>query len=99
MTRTIINRTINAPLQVVFKTMADVEQFSKAVPHITKVEFLTEKKSRVGARFRETRKMKDKEVSTELVVTEYVENERVRMVAADHGITWDSIFIVREENG
>lgn len=99
MTRTIIQRKINAPIEKVFRTVADVEQFSKAIPHILKVEFLTENKTGIGACFRETRKMKDKAITTQLEVTEYIENDHVRMVASDHGITWDTVFSVRRENG
>lgn len=99
MTQTTITRTIDAPLEDVFNTVADISQFSEAVPHIVKVEFLTESKAGVGTRFRETRVMKGKDVATELEVTEYVENDRVRMVADSHGTVWDSLFTVRSENG
>ncbi|QDT95014.1 SRPBCC family protein [Gimesia aquarii] len=99
MTQTTITRTIDAPLEDVFNTVADISQFSEAIPHIIKVEFLTESKTGVGTRFRETRVMKGKEVATELEVTEYAENDRVRMVADSHGTVWDSLFTVRSENG
>ena len=99
MTQTTITRTIDAPLEDVFNTVADISQFSEAIPHIIKVEFLTESKTGVGTRFRETRVMKGKEVATELEVTEYVENDHVRMVADSHGTVWDSLFTVRSENG
>ncbi|QDU07023.1 SRPBCC family protein [Gimesia aquarii] len=99
MTRTTMTRTIDAPLEDVFNTVADISQYSEAVPHIVKIEFLTESKTGVGTRFRETRLMKGKEAATELEVTEYVENDRVRMVADSHGTVWDSLFTVRSENG
>lgn len=99
MTQTTITRTIDAPLEDVFNTVADISQFSEAIPHIVKIEFLTESKTGVGTRFRETRVMKGKEVATELEVTEYVENDRVRMVADSHGTVWDSLFTVKSENG
>ena len=37
-----IDRTIDAPIDLVFNTIAHVEDFSRAIPHITEVEFLTE---------------------------------------------------------
>jgi ribosome-associated toxin RatA of RatAB toxin-antitoxin module len=52
-----VTRTIDAPIDVVFATVSDINNFSKAVPHITKVEFLSEQKTGVGARFEETREM------------------------------------------
>lgn len=99
MTRTTITRIIDAPIDIVFNTVADISQFTEAIPHIVNVEFLTESKTGIGTRFRETRVMKGKEVATELEVTEYVENDRVRMVADSHGTVWDSLFTVNSENG
>jgi carbon monoxide dehydrogenase subunit G len=96
MSRITVARNIAAPFPVVFKTVADINNFSQAVPHIVKVEFLSDVKSGVGARFRETRIMNGREASTELEVTEYVENSHVRLVADSHGTVWDSIFTVRQ---
>ncbi|MCE2540939.1 MAG: SRPBCC family protein [Acidobacteria bacterium] len=85
-----VTRRIDAPADVVFRVVAHVEQFSQAVPGILRVEFLSEVKSGVGARFRETRMMMGREASTELEVTEYVENERVRIVSEAGGALWDT---------
>lgn len=87
-----VNLSIDAPVDVVFRTVAHVEQFSQAVPGILRVEFLSDMKSGVGARFRETRMMMGREASTELEVTEYVENERVRLVSEAGGAHWDTVF-------
>ncbi|MHC4668834.1 MAG: SRPBCC family protein [Planctomycetota bacterium] len=95
MGRTTVSRTIHAPIETVFATVAHIENFSKAVPHIVKVEFLSDVRAGVGTRFRETRLMGGKEASTELEVTEYVENDRVRLVADTHGTVWDTVFTVR----
>ena len=97
MSRTIITRNIKAPIELVFKTVANISEFSKAIPHIVKVEYLSDIKSGVGARFRETRLMKGKETPTELEVTEYVKNDRVRLVADSHGTVWDTVFTVKRE--
>jgi carbon monoxide dehydrogenase subunit G len=89
-----VSRRIEAPVDFVFRTVAEIERFSEAVPHILRVEFLSEVKSGVGARFRETRMMMGREASTELEVTEYVENERVRIVSEAGGALWDTVFTV-----
>lgn len=89
-----VTRRIDASAAVVFRTIAHVEQFAQAVPGILRVEFLSEVKSGVGARFRETRTMMGREASTELEVTEYVENERVRIVSEAGGALWDTVFTV-----
>ena len=87
-----VTRRIDAPVNVVFRTVAHVEQFSQAVPGILRVEFVSEVKSGAGARFRETRMMMGREASTELEVTEHVENERVRIVSEAGGALWDTVF-------
>jgi hypothetical protein len=91
----IVTRSIRAPVDVVFRTIADIGQFSQAVPHIVKVEFLSAVRSGVGTRFRETRLMHGKEATTDLEVTEYMENERIRLVADSHGAVWDTLFTVK----
>ncbi len=91
-----VKRTIHAPVDLVFKTVSDIN-FSKAVPHIVSAEILSDTKSGVGTRFRETRLMNGKEAKTVLEVTEFVENGRVRMVADSHGTVWDSLFTVKPD--
>lgn len=87
-------RTIDAPADRVFETVAQIENFQKALPHITNVEFLTDSHVGVGTRFRETRLMRGREANTELEVTEYVANERVRLVSDAGGTIWDTVFTV-----
>jgi uncharacterized membrane protein len=94
-----VTRTIDAPIERVFQTVADIENFKEAIPHIKNVQFLTERRSGVGTRFAETRLMKGREATTELEVTEYVENEHVRVVADSHGTVWDTVFTVEERDG
>ena len=95
MGRTIVTRTIKAPAALVFDIVAHVENFSKAVPNIKSVEFLSERHAGVGTRFKETRVFNGRESSTELEVTEYVENDHVRLVADAGGTIWDTVFTVR----
>ena len=99
MTRTIVRRTIAAPVELVFQTVSDIGNFSQAVPDIVKVEFLSDVRSGVGTRFRETRATRGREMSTELEVTEYVENERIRVVSDTHGTVWDTVFTVSPIDG
>ncbi len=90
-----VTRNIAAPVERVFAVASDIEQFSKAVPHITHVEMLSEQHTGLGARFRETRLMKGREHTTELEVIEYLVNDRVRMVSDAGGTIWDTLFTVR----
>ena len=91
------SRTIQAPLEKVFQVIADPRGFQAAVADITHVEFLSEQQHGVGTRFRETRKMKDKEHSVVLEVTELVENDRIRIVSDEGGAVWDSVFTVEPQ--
>ena len=97
MSRISVTRNIQAPKAEVFETVSKIENFSKAVPDIVEVEFLSEARSGVGARFRETRLMGKRKASTVLEVTEYEENERIRLASDAGGTIWDSVFTVREE--
>ena len=92
-----VQRTIDAPIDRVFDTVAHIENFSQAVPSIVRAEILSEVKTGAGTRFRETRLMGGREATTELEVTEYVANDRVRIVADSHGTVWDTLFTVRPE--
>lgn len=92
MTTTTSSITIAAPVEDVFDTVAHIDRFSEAVPSIREVEFLSEVRRGVGARFREIREMNGREGSTVLEVIEYEQNERVRIVSDAGGATWDTVF-------
>ena len=94
-----IRRRIDAPLDLVFRTVAEIDNFRRAVPHIVDVEFLGDQRVGVGTRFRETRRVGSHEATTELEVTEYETDRHVRLVADSHGTVWDSIFRVRQVGG
>ncbi len=94
MTRTVIKRIIRAPVGRVFGVVSDIAQFSEAIPHIVNVEMLSGNTVGVGARFRETRLMRGREATTELVVTEYEADRRVRFVSDEGGTIWDTVFSV-----
>ncbi len=94
-----ITRTIDAPLDTVFQTIADARKFSDAVPHITHVAFITDQQAGGGTRFRETRSMNGREQTIELEVAEYIENDRVRMISDVGGTVWDTMFTVASDAG
>lgn len=95
MAKTTVTRNIKAPIESVFEAVSSIDKFSTIVPHIVSVEFLTDSRTGVGTRFRETRQMGKRQASTELEVTEYAPNERVRMVSDQGGTIWDSVFTTR----
>ena len=85
-------QVIQAPIEQVFHTIANIENFSQAVPEIKRIEFLTEQKTGKGCRFRETRVMHGKEATTELTITEFEENQSVRYLSDAGGAVWDTVF-------
>ena len=92
-------RMIHAPVEAVFNTVAHIDEFRKALPHIVDVEFLSEQTIGAGTRFRETRLMQDKYHVTELEVTEYEPHQRVRLVTDTNGTVWDTLFTVEDRDG
>ena len=92
-------RYIEAPPESVFTVIADIGNWAKAVPDVIKIEMLSDITTGVGTRFRETRLMKGKEATTELEVTEYLANQRIRIVADAGGTVWDSVHTVTPERG
>jgi ribosome-associated toxin RatA of RatAB toxin-antitoxin module len=62
MTPIAVTRIIKAPIDVVFKTVADIRQFKEALPHVVRFEFLSKTESGVGTRFSETRVMRGKKL-------------------------------------
>lgn len=92
MTRIRVEREIPAPVDIVFRAVTDIEGLPDTNPDIVSVELLSEQRSGVGTRFRETRRAGKQEMETDLEVTELVENERARMVADSHGTVWDTVF-------
>ena len=88
----VVIKTIKAPIDIVFATVSDIRQFSKALPHVSDFEILSDIQMGDGTRFRETRIMNGKENTGEFEVTEYISNEKVRIVTDSHGTVWDTLF-------
>ncbi len=94
-----VTRIIEAPVAAAFATIADVRRFAQALPHVVGQEFLSEGRSGPGTRWRETRLMNGRKTTTELEVTEQVQNDRVRIVAVAGGTVWDTTFTTRADGG
>lgn len=94
-----VTRQVKAQVGEVFETISDIRNFSKAVPEIVDVKFLSEIKSGAGTRFKETREFNGRELVTVLEVTEFVEDDHIRIVSNTQGTIWDSLFTVTEKDG
>jgi hypothetical protein len=67
----------------VFRTVADPEEFQRAIPGGSNVEYLTASRSGVGTRFRSTRLMKGKPSTFELEMTEFRDDPTHRRDGAE----------------
>jgi len=99
MTMIAVQREIDAPVETVFRAVTEIERFPDIQPDVLAIEFLTESRSGVGTRFRETRRQGKNEMITELEVTEFDPPQRARMVTDSHGTIWDTVFLVRPSGG
>ena len=94
----IVQIEIEAPVDIVFNSVADIREFSKALPHVASYEFLNNKIAEVGSKFKETRIMNGKPQINELEITEFIPNEIVRINSENHGTVWDTVFTTNSEN-
>ena len=94
-----VARTIQAPQQLVWDTVSNIENYSTAIPEIVNVEFLSEERVGVGTRFRETRQMGKREGKSDLEVTEYEAPNHIRLVSDQGGVIWDTIYTVKDLGG
>jgi uncharacterized protein YndB with AHSA1/START domain len=97
MNKITVSRLINAPVDAVFRIVSDVQQFSKTRSGIVRLEFISDVESGVGTKFRETRRVKNKEMTMDFEITEYVPNDRVRIVNDTHGTIWDTLMTVEQQ--
>ena len=90
-----VSQPMDAPAEVVFDAITNIENLPDTNPDIVKIEFLTDQRSGVGTRFKETRKMGNGEHVTTLEVREYdPEALHYRCVTLDDGTTWDTVMRV-----
>lgn len=90
--RVTLNETIDASPQVVWAILSDIEGLPNREQAVERIEFLSEQRSGVGTRFRETRSMGSRTVATELEVTEVVPDESIRFVSDAGGTVWDTVY-------
>ena len=83
---------IESTEKTVFQRVAEPEGFVESTEHILEVEFLSETKSGVGTRFRETRMFQNRPTTTVLEITEYEPHSRVRFVSDQGGTIWDTVY-------
>ena len=99
MTQFRFTRTTTASMDFVFATISNPQNFAKVSEDVVSIEMLSDTTSGVGMLFRETRKMGKREATTDLEMTECIENEHVRFVSDAGGAIWDTIYSVSTVDG
>src|SRR6476619_1781148 len=95
--RWVSERVINAAPDRVFRTVADPDEFHKALQDGLSVEYLTERRSGVGTKFRATRLVRGKPQAFDQEVTELVPGQRVRMINVTNGTEWIGGFVAQPD--
>lgn len=90
---------INAPIDKVFDVFADIKNAESRIEGISKIEILSEVKSGVGTRWRETRVIFGKEATEEMEISKLEKNKMYEVVAASNGAEYRTIFDFKEVNG
>ena len=93
------SRHINAPVDHVFDVFSDITRIEERISGITKVEILSETKSGVGTRWRETRVMFGQEATEEMEISVFNVNRSYEVVAASRGAEYHTVYNFSEENG
>jgi hypothetical protein len=89
-----VSQSIHASPALVFEVVATPEVYGQAIPAIVRTDLLSSTTHGVGTRFRSVRIWKKRETSTDLEITEFVLNSRVRMIAESNSTVWDTTYIV-----
>lgn len=96
-----VDRIIDTDAETLFGVVGDGGRHGDAIPEVASVEFETETTSGLGARFRETRRLKGLQAlvarlagmtSTLTECTDFVANERVRYTSEAGGTLWHTVY-------
>jgi carbon monoxide dehydrogenase subunit G len=86
--RTSVESLIDAPRDVVFASLVDIERWPDVISGIVEVTLLTPGPVAVGTRFRETREMFGRKATEEMTVAEMESPRRLVLTAFNHGTTY-----------
>lgn len=92
-----LTTTINAAPNTVWDIITDIENSPNVTPEITRIEMLTQPPLRVGTRWRETRRINNREAAVVLEVSEFTTNRSYTARSALMGIEFNSQFVVTRQ--
>ncbi len=91
-----VTRTIDAPPEIVWTLITDIANSPQVISGIDSVKILGGPEGfGVGTRWRETRTMFGKEATEEMEVSSVTEGTSYTVIAASHGMLYESIFTIQ----
>jgi hypothetical protein len=87
-------RSVAASTDAVFRVIDDPVEFQRAVGADPEVQYLTDQRSGIGARFRSARVANGRRMTFEQEIIAYEPGALLRMQNVTHGVLWDSTFEV-----
>ncbi len=94
-----MSSTVDAPLERVFEVYTDIENAAGRIEGIKKLEILSETRSGLGLKWRETREFMGKEAVEEMEITGIDPPDSYKVEAESHGTHYTSIFTFKEQTG
>lgn len=92
-----LTTTINASLDTVWSIITDIENSPSVAPEITHIEMLTPPPFRVGTKWRETRRMNNREAVAVLEITEVAPARSYTARSNLMGLEFDTQFVLTRE--
>ena len=86
---------VNAPIDQVFARMTDIENCADFIEGIESVEIISEQKTGVGTRWKETRVMFGKSTTEEMEITELNHNQNYVVEAESCGAAFRTEFVFK----
>ena len=94
-----ITKHVKAERSAVFQAFVDIEHAADRIDAIKAIEIVSEQKSGLGMRWRETRTMFGKETTEEMEISEFTENQSYSVVGVSCGTEILSRFTFEDADG
>lgn len=97
MAKLFLKKMIEAPVDVVFAKAADIENVADWSRGILRIEMLTESPVGDGTRFRETRRVFNKEATEVMAISAFKPNQSYTVSSLSMGVAYSSVLRFKTE--
>lgn len=94
-----VSELIAAAPDDVYRVLTDVERGPEVLPGVSRVEVLSQERSGVGLKWRETRRMMGREASVELEIVDATPPHRLKIESRVMNTSYESIFTITAASG